>query len=136
MGFLINRFLLLGFFFLIGCQSIDSNNYGQGKETYALHCQNCHGENGDGLKKLIPTVVNSDYVKKNQDKLACIIRYGISDTILVNGDLFTQPMPGNEYLSSTNIANLINYINRDLNGLTTFVTPDQTAKQLEDCKPK
>ena len=67
-------------------------------------------EDGTGLVGLIPSLAQADYLKENQDKIACIILYGLSDSISVNGRIFAQKMEGVK-LSSIQVTNLINYIN-------------------------
>ncbi len=63
-------------------------------------------EDGTGLEKVIPSLVNSDYLKLNQKELPCLIRHGLEmpkDSMLF--------MPGNKKLTAFEISNIINYIN-------------------------
>ena len=66
---------------------------------------------GIGLKGLIPPLAGSDYLKKNYDKLPCVILLGIEGEIVVNGKTYNQPMAGIPELETMDIALLINYIN-------------------------
>ncbi|MEM9983338.1 MAG: cytochrome c, partial [Bacteroidota bacterium] len=86
-------------------------NKEQGAVLYEVHCQSCHLEEGDGLRGIIPPLAKADYLQQHQSQLACLIRYGLQDTILVNGKQYRQAMPANETLTDTQISNIINYIN-------------------------
>ncbi|WP_431295263.1 c-type cytochrome [Pedobacter sp. P26] len=55
---------------IISCQNqetIDLQNYmSNGKDIYKAKCQNCHGENGEGLGKLAPPLTDSVFLKDKQ----------------------------------------------------------------------
>ncbi len=121
--------LLFGGLVLAGC--VDGPS---AKKTYEIRCANCHGKDGEGLKKLIPPLADSDYLQNNMDKLACIIRNGMKEPIMVNGDLYIQEMPPNHDLSDMDIVNLVNYINKRWGSPATSQTPAQTRKQLKNCE--
>lgn len=84
--------------------------YPSGARVYKATCANCHLDQGEGLGALIPPLANSDYLLQHRDQLACIIRYGLADTIKVNGIAYQEkmePIPG---LSDIQITNVLNYI--------------------------
>ena len=81
-----------------------------GAEIYQLHCGNCHGENGEGLRGLYPPLAGSDYLKKSQSQLPCIIRYGLKGPIVVNGREYNLAMAGQK-LAPGEVTQIINYIN-------------------------
>jgi len=89
---LVSVLVLAGLYYLNRYSRISSVE--RGKVLYAEHCANCHGEKGEGLKKLIPPLAGTDYVPGNLSKLPCIIRYGIDGAISVNGQTYSQPMAG------------------------------------------
>lgn len=68
-------------------------------------------EDGSGLGKVLPPIADSDYLQNNYTQLPCIIRHGLKDTILVNGNEYTQAMEGIKLLSEVEMSNIINYIN-------------------------
>lgn len=123
--------LLLPFLLLLAC---DRNPYKQGAILYENFCQNCHMEDGSGLEGLIPPLANVDFVKNKQDQLACIIRYGLQDSILVNGRTYNQAMAGIPQLSNVEIGNIINYINHAWGNDYGFYPPDRVDRMLEDCE--
>ena len=88
-GLIWLAFLLLGFI-----QACEYQPYSQGKVLYDFHCANCHMQDGAGLRGLIPPLANADYLKNNQESLACVIRYGLKGTIIVNGKEYNTQMAG------------------------------------------
>ena len=106
----------------------------QGRVLYERECQGCHMEMGQGLGQLMPPVANADYVKQNPDKLACIIRNGMSGEVVVNGVTYSGEMPGNSQLTEVEITNLIYYILEVLNEQKDTMTLVDIQRQLEACR--
>jgi mono/diheme cytochrome c family protein len=80
-----------------------------GRITYFQSCASCHGDHGEGIALLVPPLHEADYLYENFDKLPCMIRNGMNDTIIVNGKMYYQPMyPIN--LNDVEIANLMNFM--------------------------
>lgn len=90
-------------------------------------------EDGTGLAEVIPTLVQSDYVILNQDKLPCIIRNGLSGEITVNGKLYNTEMSGSPKLTEFEITNVINYINTAWGNKHTIQKHLDVRKALEEC---
>ncbi|PSR12266.1 MAG: cytochrome c class I [Bacteroidetes bacterium] len=128
-----------GTFFLLLCLVLFNMGCGnepftQGKNLYTTHCENCHMANGTGLGGNIPPLAQSDYLQTQQQKIACIIRYGQADTIVVNGVTYNEPMAGVKTLNEVQLANLINYLNQAWGNDYGFVTVEQVHQQLVGCK--
>lgn len=124
-------FLLIASFALIDC---NQKPYAHGKIMYENFCVNCHMEDGTGLVGNIPPLAGADYLKDHADKLACIIRYGISEEIIVNDKSYTTPMAGVPQLTDVEIANIINYINHEWGNNNGYTTIQSVQKQLENCQ--
>jgi mono/diheme cytochrome c family protein len=125
---------LLVFIFLFFTVSCTVNPYTQGEILYKNFCANCHMENGEGLARLIPPLANADFLVHHQDKLACIIRYGMEGEILVNGITYNQIMPGEKALSDFEINNIINYLNTAWDNKLPFKKLPDTKAELSRCK--
>ncbi len=117
--------------FLYSCQD---NPYQQGQILYQNFCANCHMDDGSGLAGNIPPLAQADYVRENQDKLACIIRYGMEGEIVVNGTSYNNPMEGIPQLTEFEIANVINYINHAWGNDYGYVPMQDIRAALEDCE--
>ena len=114
--------------------SCDYQPYKQGRNLYNFYCATCHMDDGSGLKGLYPPLAKADYLANNQENLACIIRYGLSDTILVNQKTYNQAMPGVKDLNEVQITNVINYINHAWGNDLQHVKVENIQKALIDCK--
>ncbi len=106
----------------------------EGLELYKLHCANCHQTDGTGLKNLYPPLANSGYLtQERKAKIACAIRYGQADSLVIKGHRYTQPMPGNAQLQPLDIAEITTFIyNQWGNEKTTTETADVKI-WLEGC---
>lgn len=103
--------LLLALFLgLFAEESCNSNPYSSGARIYKQVCANCHLDHGEGLAALIPPLANADFLKKNRNRLPCIVRYGLKDTIVVNGARFSEQMQALPGLNEVQITNVLNYI--------------------------
>jgi len=92
-------------------------------------------DDGTGLGKNIPTIINADYIAKNRAQLPCIIRRGLEDSIVVNGTTYTQVMPGFPKLTEAEIANIINYMLHEWNGEVEELNMKEVKDGLEKCNP-
>ena len=137
-----NKGLLLVFVsLLVGTivQSCNRHPYVQGERLYQAWCANCHMEQGQGLKGLIPPLDGADYLRSNLDDLACIVYYGMDGAIVVNGKEYEQAMAGIQDLKPAELANLINFITHeyvipyDDQGNYEYVSPADVEERIEAC---
>src|SRR5688572_24227124 len=66
----------------------------QGEKLYSANCSNCHQKDGKGVGLLYPPLDQSDFMKNNFEATLCLMKYGLTGEIVVNGKSFNQPMPG------------------------------------------
>lgn len=111
--------------FFNSCQSADeiqqARYFVNGKNVYEKNCQNCHGDNGEGLADLYPSLKASAAINQNPSNLACDIRYGLNS------------MPGNPHLTPIEITYLINYIGNYFENSIGFYSQEQTLEDLKIC---
>ena len=108
--------------------------YSHGEIMYQNFCASCHMDDGSGLTGNIPPLAGADFLKMHPEQLPCIIRYGISDTILVNGVTYSTPMQGVPQLTDAEITNIINYMNQAWGNDYGFVKPTDITRILKECK--
>ncbi len=94
-------------FLLVSCQE---DRFKQGKVLYEFHCASCHMDDGTGLAQLYPPLDNADWLRENKTRLPEIIVHGISDSLVVNGQLYTIPMSPVYGLSQVEVSNITNYV--------------------------
>ena len=107
--------------------------YVNGRDLYIRHCQNCHGEKGEGLGELVPPITDSVYMKTNRKALACIIKNGLSTPVTIHGKVYEGKMPDLN-LANIDIAQLIVYITNGFGAKQGMYTQEQVGKDLENCK--
>jgi len=117
--------------FQVAC---NSNPYVQGARIYENNCANCHMENGEGLRSLIPPIAASDYYLKNYTKLPCIILNGQNEKIIVNGIEYHEVMPALKLMTAAEMTNLINYMNHRWYADKQVERVDSIAQRMENCK--
>lgn len=105
----------------------------EGQRLYAAHCANCHGEQGQGLRRLIPPLAGADYLRTHRRQLPCLIRQGQRGPITVNGVLYNQVMPGHEDLTDSQITNLLNYVHNAWGNRAPKHTIREVSELLEVC---
>ncbi len=124
--------LLLGGIMLTHCKHVDA--FKQGKQLYQNNCASCHMDDGTGLAALIPPLAKSDFYQKNLKTIPCIIRNGLSDTILVNGVQFSEKMEEFKKMSPESMTNVINYINHSWGNNLPDITLKDVRLALENCQ--
>jgi len=140
----MRKYIVNSIFFLsvvaviISCQNqetIDFQNYmSNGKDIYKAKCQNCHGENGEGLGQLAPPLTDSVFLKTNKEKLACIIKNGTSEKIVIHGKEYQEKMPGFPELADIDVAQVMVYITNSFGNRQGFVPYAQVSISLQNCK--
>jgi mono/diheme cytochrome c family protein len=108
--------------------------YTNGRDLYLKRCQNCHGEQGEGLADLIPSLTDTLYLKNNKSRLACFLKNGMSEKIVVDGRTFEEKMPANPDLNDIDLAQLLVYITNANGNKQGMYTTEQVAEDLKNCK--
>lgn len=107
--------------------------YIQGQQLYLQHCSNCHQEDGSGLGRVYPPLNVSDYMENNFEDVICLIRYGKSGEIIVNGDSYVQKMPDMPALTDLEIAEIATYIYNTWNHSRGIIEVKEASTLLRSC---
>jgi len=108
--------------------------YTNGRDLYVKHCQNCHGEKGEGLEDLIPPLTDTTYLKANRKQLVCFLKYGMDGKITVDGREFVEKMPAHEEFTDIDLAQLIVYITNSNGNKQGMYSTKDVAIDLQNCK--
>lgn len=131
-------FLLSVIAIIISCQNqkdIDLQNYmSNGKDIYKAKCQNCHGVNGEGLGQLAPPLTDSIFLKTNKTRLACFIKNGANETMVIHGKEYKEKMPAFPELADIDIAQVMVFVTNSFGNNQGFVPYTEVATQLQNCK--
>lgn len=125
--------VVLGLAVAVGLNGCFTERRNEGAQLYASHCANCHGEQGQGLKRLIPPVAASDYVAQHREGLPCLIRKGMRGAVVVNGVEYNQVMPGHDDLTDSQIANLLNFVQQNWGNKNQPYTIREASELLGHC---
>ena len=130
---ILKRLLL---FFMLGIslwQCKEEDTFKQGKYLYQNNCAACHMDDGTGLGALIPPLAQSDYLRKHNKQIACLIKYGIADTLIVKGIQYTEKMEGIKKMTPESMTNIINYINHAWGNNIAPITLKEVKDALNHC---
>jgi len=120
------------------CQDEDSITfklyYVNGKGLYEKKCQSCHGIDGKGLGTLYPPLTDTTFLQTNRNKLACIIRKGMSGPIIINNIAYDGKMPGDENIADIDLAQVITYINNSFGNTQGLYDLKSLEADLKACK--
>ncbi len=125
---------ILAVFFLVFLIACSVHPYQEGNRLYKVYCENCHMQDGSGLRGLIPPLSNSDFLFKYKEQIPCIIKNGINGEIIVNDTTYNTEMTGNPTLSAVQINNIINYINHAWNNELKESNIRDIEKSLKNCR--
>ncbi|MGM9476008.1 c-type cytochrome [Pedobacter sp. GSP4] len=137
--YIINSIFLISIIaIIVSCQSqetIDLQNYmSNGKDIYKAKCQNCHGENGEGLGELAPPLTDSVFLKTNKSRLACFIKNGTNEPLIINGKEYKEKMPAFPELADIDVAQVMVFVTNSFGNKQGFVPYSQVSKDLQNCK--
>jgi len=86
---------------------------------------------GSGLNKLIPALELSDAM--GTDRLGCIIRNGLNDTIFGKNEFLVKQMPSFPKLTENEITNIVNYMNNRWSPNFKEINILEMKEYLVDC---
>ncbi|CAH1000249.1 hypothetical protein LEM8419_01398 [Neolewinella maritima] len=104
----------------------------QGKALYVTHCNNCHLEEGQGIRQLIPPLAGADYLRDHPVEVVRGIRHGMQGPMVVNGVTYNHEMPGNIELTEFQIVNILNYVHTSWGNDVPLVTVEQVRGYLAE----
>lgn len=123
---------------LSACQNEGELNfrryYSNGQAIYISNCQNCHGQNGEGLGQLIPPLTDNVFLKMHRNELACYMKNGLTHSVTVNGKVYEgQKMPP-QNLTPLEVAEVTTYVLNSFGNKAGLYDNDAAQKDLANCK--
>jgi mono/diheme cytochrome c family protein len=122
---------------LSSCQSDEqmefTRYYTNGQVVYQQHCQNCHGQNGEGLNGLIPPLTDSTFLKNNKNNLSCFIKNGLKQKITIGSREFEGQMPAND-LAPIDVAKVLTYVTNSFGNKLGTINLQAVEADLKNCK--
>ncbi|RRN77826.1 cytochrome c [Pseudoxanthomonas sp. SGD-10] len=106
--------------------------YADGLDVYKLHCQSCHMQDGTGLPGVIPPLTDTAFLNKNRKQLACIVKYGLDDTIYVHGEMYNTAMPAESHLTAIEIAKVLTYVTNSFGNNQGIYDVTETQQYIDN----
>ena len=128
------KFGIWNLLFIFSISSCSTNTYKQGEMLYKAHCSDCHMDDGQGLKLLIPPLAGVNFLAEDRSKIACIIKNGLNDTLQINNKTYFQEMIAIPHLIEAEMTNIINYINQAWGNDLGYVMINEVKAALEACE--
>jgi mono/diheme cytochrome c family protein len=122
---------------LASCQNAEElkseQYFVEGYQLYTTNCSNCHQADGKGMSNLYPPLAGSPALS-DKSLIACVIKNGMKDTILVNGKVFNRPMPANPKLTEIEIAEIVSFVTMKWGKDSTYTKIETVQDALQQCK--
>ncbi len=94
---------------------IDPSFLSRGRNLYLTVCASCHGNNGEGMQRFAPPLLQSEWVLGDEERLSKILLHGIEGALEVNGKIYDTPeilpaMPAFATTPPEDLAAIMTYI--------------------------
>lgn len=120
--------------FIVNTAVTNQNNDDAGQKVYNRYCLACHQTDGAGVPSTFPSLINTEWVQKDNVRLIKIILQGLSGPIEVHGETFSIPMPAHDYLTDQQIADVLTYIRANFNNNSPPISVDEVEKVRKSLK--
>jgi len=98
-----------------------------GKKIYNQYCLVCHQADGHGVPNAFPPIVQTEYVSGDTERLIGIILNGLTGEIEVNGEVYNGVMLAHNFLSDTEVADVITFVRSNFGNEAPAVTAEEVA---------
>lgn len=102
----------------------------EGKKIYESHCANCHQADGQGFAKLYPPI-DSLFLRDTTATLRIILQ-GNKNPLTVKGIEYTLPMPGHDFFTDLELAELSTYLYATWSGQEAQLIRTETVKAIRE----
>lgn len=99
-----------------------------GEKIYVQHCMPCHQAEGVGVQNMIPPLVKTDHVLGPKATLIKILLNGMNGEIKVNGDIYSNEMPSQAFLTDEEIAAVLTYVRKSFGNKASSVSVGEVKK--------
>jgi glucose/arabinose dehydrogenase/mono/diheme cytochrome c family protein len=100
--------------------------------AYKNHCAICHMDAGGGVPGLQPSLLDSDVVKGDAQKLIRVILRGPDQELSAGRQRYANVMPPMHFLSDDDIAAALSYVREQFAPSASPITPEQVQEQRKE----
>ena len=115
-------------FIAISVMSFSSNKteaqdqMANGKKLYNQWCMACHQADGSGVPGLNPPLKKTEWVTGDKTRLIKIILNGLNESIEIDGEEYSNPMPAQNHLKDDQIADILTYVRNSFGNKASAVS--------------
>ncbi len=96
--------------------------FARGEAVYRAHCAVCHQPDGRGVAAVHPPLNQTAWVLGSKERLIDIVLNGLSERIVVHGEVYEGVMPALPYLSDSEVAAVLTYIRNSFGNRASAVS--------------
>jgi mono/diheme cytochrome c family protein len=94
-------------------QPVKSAKTDEGKNIFTNFCLSCHQKDASGVPGMYPPLQNNKVVTGDKKKIINIVINGLQGEIEVDGEVYNQTMPPQNYLTNAQIAKVLSYLRQN-----------------------
>ncbi|MEZ0610895.1 c-type cytochrome [Fibrella sp. WM1] len=98
-----------------------------GGKIYGIYCSACHQRNGMGDSQRFPPLAGSEWVLGDKAKLIGVLLKGLEGPIEVKGQSYNNVMPAHNFLSDTDLAEVLTHIRTNFGNTGDGVTAAEVS---------
>lgn len=99
-----------------------------GQHIYNQFCIACHQSDGKGDSGRFPSLIATDWVNGDKERLVHLTINGVDGPIEVNGETFDGFMPQHSFLTDEEIADVLTYIRTNFSNNSSPITFEEVEK--------
>ncbi len=99
----------------------------EGAKIFNTYCATCHQRNGQGDSQRFPTLVGTEWVLGEKDKLIGVVLNGLEGPIEVKGKPYNSLMPQHSFLSDEDVADVLTYVRQNFGNEASEVSTEEVS---------
>lgn len=108
----------------------------RGKKVYEQNCLSCHQADGEGVPRMNPPLIKTNYVLGDKVRLITIVLKGLNEPITIDGEEYYNPMPAQTHLTNHQVADVLTYIRNSFGNKASIVTAEEVRQVRSKLKIK
>jgi len=114
---------------IAGNKPQDDGKKSAGLGVYEANCLACHQADGGGVPMLAPPLIKTSYVLGDKSRLISIVLNGFDEEVEIEGEYYSNPMPGFPHLSDREVADVLTYIRSNFQNSASAITEAEVKKE-------
>lgn len=98
-----------------------------GEQLYIENCLTCHQVNGGGVFMIAPPLRKTSYVLGDKERLIGIVINGFNEDVEIEGEYYSNPMPGIPHLTDEEVAKILTYVRSNFGNDADPVSEQEVA---------